>query len=137
MAGAFPLSPLPSELRLACQRPFGKAPRPPLGLSAWSERKEAGLCILLDLPITWPSSGLGDAETIATQVPAASTLAPGQLVVLLARGAPEREWLRRLMAKRPWVSPAVRATALLARGYVGIGAGIHAASRSDLVWGSA
>jgi hypothetical protein len=133
----FALSPLPERLRLSCRRPFGKPPAPPLGLASWSEEPDAGLCILLDLPSSWPGTGLGDPDLVAAQVPEASSLPKGQLIVLLARGAPEKEGLRRLMAKRTWASPTIRATVLLARGYARIGAGIDAKTRSDLVWGYA
>jgi hypothetical protein len=124
-------------LKLSCARAFGKPPRPPFGLSGWSEGDEAGLCVLLDLPASWPSSGLGDVALVAAQLPLASSLAPGQLVVVLARGAPAREWLGRLLPKRTWAAGAVRASALLSRGYVRIGAGLDAKTRGDVVWGYA
>jgi hypothetical protein len=130
-------SPLPQGLRLSCARAFGKPPRPPFGLAAWSLGEDAGLCVLLDLPSTWPSSGFGDAGLVAAQLPEASALAPGQIVVVLPRGAPPSEWLGRLLPKRTWAGTPVRATALLSRGYVRIGAGFDARTRGDVVWGFA
>jgi hypothetical protein len=134
-AKVFPLHPLPRALRLSCRRAFGKAPRPPFGLEAWSESDDAGICILLDLPASWPSSGFGDPEVVLEQVPDPRSLAPGQIVVVLGRGAPRPEWLGRLLAKRTWVSPATRATALLSGRYQRIGAGLDPQTRSDIVWG--
>jgi hypothetical protein len=130
-------SPPPKGLRLSCVRPFGKAPRPPFGLAAFCDQEDAGLCVLLDLPGSWPSSGFGDADVVAAQIPDATSLSPGQMVVVLARGAPPREWLGRLLSRRTWVGTPVRATALLSRGYVRIGAGFDAKTRADVVWGFA
>jgi len=129
--------PLPHALRLRCVRSFGRPPAPPFGLPAWSDAPEASLGVLLDLPSSWPSSGFGDVEWIAGQLPETSSLSGGQLVVVLARGAPQTALIHRLLARRPWAPNAVRATALLSRGYVRIGAGFDARSRGDVVWGYA
>jgi hypothetical protein len=74
---------------------------------------------------------------VAEQLPSPESLDPGQLVVVLPHGAPSEQWLGRLLAKRAWASPAVRATALLARGYVQIGAFTDLKRREDVVWGYA
>jgi hypothetical protein len=73
---------------------------------------------------------------VTSQLPDPTALVPGQLVVVLPRGAPAEEWLGRLVAKRSWAAGATRATALLALGYCRIGAGVDPASRLDLVWGT-
>jgi hypothetical protein len=131
-------SPLPTALRLACVRPIGgRPPRPPFGLAAWTDAPEAGIGVLLDLPPSWPTSGFGEADLVARQLPDPTSLTRQQLVVVLPRGAPEGEWLGRLLARRTWAAGAVRATALLSRGYGRIGAGLDPTSRLDLVWGYA
>jgi hypothetical protein len=128
---------LPKTLRLVSARPLrGKLPRVPFGLT-WSEAAGGGVGVLLDLPPQWPASGFGDVDVVAPQVPEAASLTPGQLVVLLPRGAPKGPWLGRLLGARTWAAGAVRGNALLARGYVGIGAGVDARTRMDLVWGYA
>jgi len=129
--------PLPTALRLSCARPQRSPPRPPFGLRAWSDLPAADVAVLLDLPPMWPASGFGQVDVVAHQLPDAPSLAPGQLVVVLPRGAPPAEWLGRLVGKRTWAAGAIRATALLTRGYGRIGAGFDATSRQDLVWGYA
>jgi hypothetical protein len=130
-------SPPPRALRLACVRPVGRPPRPPFGLSAWTEASDACIGVLLDLPDAWPTSGFGEADVVARQLPDPTSLSAGQLVVVLPRGAPAGEWLSRLLGKRAWAAGAIRATALLARGYRRIGAGFDPVSHYDLVWGYA
>jgi hypothetical protein len=130
-------SPPPGALRLACVRSIRRPPRPPFGLSAWTDASDVCIGVLLDLPDAWPTSGFGETEVVARQLPDPASLAAGQLVVVLPRGAPAEEWLGRLLGKRPWAAGAVRATALLARGYCRIGAGFDPVSHYDLVWGYA
>jgi len=93
--------------------------------------------VLLDLPTDWPSSGLGDAGVIASQLPPPAALLPGQLLVVMPRGAPTKPWLGRLLGSPPWAAGAVRGAALLATGYVDLGAGVDPQSRLDLVWARA
>jgi hypothetical protein len=109
-------------------------PRPPFGLRAWGKEVGAGIAVLLDLPREWPTSGFGDVGLVAAQLPDPASLERGQLVVVLPRAASIGPWLARLTARRPWAAGAIRASALLARGYVGIGAGLDPRSRQDLVW---
>ncbi len=122
-------------MRLVCARPLHRPPPPPFGISAWTEGAADSIGVLLDLPDLWPASGFGRASVIAGQLPDPESLAEGQLVVLLPRGAPREAWLRRLLARSKWIAGAVRGSALLARGYARIGAGIDPASKMDLVWG--
>jgi len=136
MAPALP-SPLPKTLRLLCARPLrGKHPPAPFGLP-WSEGAGGGVGVLLDLPEPWPSSGFGEVGVVAAQLPDPATLVPGQLVFVLPRGAPKSAWLGRLPGIRTWAAGAVRGSALLARGYQGIGAGVDPRTKMDLVWGYA
>jgi hypothetical protein len=128
-------SPPPAALRLACARALVRPPRPPFGLTAWTLAPEAGIGIVLDLPPSWPTSGFGEIDVVATQLPDPASLTSGQLVVVMPKGAPAGEWLGRLLGRRSWAAGAIRATALLSRGYARIGAGVDPASRLDLVWG--
>jgi hypothetical protein len=130
-------SPLPKSLRLVSARPLrGKHPPVPFGLQ-WSEAQGGGVGVVLDLGEGWPTSGFGDVDRVVAQLPDPAALVPGQLVLVLPRGAPKSAWLGRLPGTRSWAAVAVRASALLARGYVGIGAGVDPKTRMDLVWGYA
>jgi hypothetical protein len=131
-------SPLPKTLRLVCARPLrSRHPRVPFGLPPWTEATGGGVGVLLDLPADWPATGFGDTGLIAAQIPDRASLAPGQLVVILPRGAPKSAWVGRLLGARAWAAGAVRGSALLARGYVAIGGGVDPSSKMDLVWGYA
>jgi hypothetical protein len=73
---------------------------------------------------------------IAAQVPLASELAGGaRLIVLGAAAVGDSVW--QVFSRGATVPRAVRCGALLARGYVDIGAGVDDATGADLVWGSA
>jgi hypothetical protein len=130
-------SALPKTLRLVCARSLrGKQPPVPFGLE-WSEAATGGVGVLLDLPEEWPSSGFGGVGAVAAQLPDPASLTPGQLLVVLPKAAPKSAWLGRLPGRRSWAAGAVRGSALLARGYVGIGAGVDPRTKMDLVWGYA
>ncbi len=90
--------------------------------------------MLLDLPREWPVSGFGDVGLVAAQLPDPDRLEAGQLIVVLPRAASTGPWIDRLVRRRGWAAGAVRASALLARGYMGISAGVDPSSRQDLVW---
>jgi hypothetical protein len=80
---------------------------------------------------------LSDAAAVARQLPDPGSL-PGHATVFVL-GAAQRAvgWPRRWFGlPRVPVDRATRCAALLARGYVGIGALVDAASRADLVYGS-
>lgn len=71
---------------------------------------------------------LEDPSAVAKQLPAPGTLAPGTRVVVPAAATRKGGVLRRLLGPRTvTVSRAARCTALLARGYVDIGADDEAA----------
>jgi hypothetical protein len=81
------------------------------------------------------------AEEIATAiegVPDASELEPNTLVVVLpgpvGRRSLARSVWRALGGSKP-VPRAIRCSALLARGYVRLGAGVDPETKDDLVWG--
>jgi hypothetical protein len=89
----------------------------------------------------WPSDGLGPVATIVAQLPDPSDLREGALVVVRAAGPrPKgfRGWVasvKSMWAKPPKAHPAVRCTALLARGYREITASPHPRTGEELVWG--
>lgn len=76
-----------------------------------------------------------DVESIARELPPPSELSSGTLVVLLPNVAPKG--LRALFAPARPASRALRSGALLARGYVDLGACVDTHTKQDLVWGRA
>jgi hypothetical protein len=123
-------TPRPAALRLVTRARAGKLPKPPLGLRAWSPDAEA-LALLLDEQRGDPRA----LAEVAAQLPRASSLAPGTLVVILGTAANERPFWR-LFARGAEVSRAARCSALVARGYVDVGAGLDEATGADLAWGA-
>jgi hypothetical protein len=107
-----------------------RLPRPPFGLPAWTPTADA-VAVSIDM-----RGADGSPSAVAAQVPLASALPPGTPVVVLgvaARGA--SIWTR--FARGVSVPRAARCGALLARGYVDIGAGTDDVSGADLAWGFA
>ena len=129
-------SPRPSALRIA-PADASPLPRPPFGLRRWSDAHDAPVAVLLSLPAGWPPTGLGDVDTIAAQLPDPSSLAAGTLVVILGEGMASPGLFGRLLRPRGRIARAVRASALLVRGYVDIGGGLDPSTRQDLAWGYA
>jgi hypothetical protein len=108
-----------------------RPPKPPFGLPAWTPTADA-VAVSLDMR----GAGGGSPSAVAAQVPLASALPPGTPVVVLglaARGG--SIWTR--FARGVSVPRAARCGALLARGYVDIGAGTDDVSGADLAWGFA
>jgi hypothetical protein len=62
-----------------------------------------------------------DVDRVAPQIPRADTLAPGTRLVVFA--GKSRGWLGKLLPPRGAPPPGVVGSALLARGYVNVGAG--------------
>ncbi len=122
----------PSELRLVTQI-RGKAPRPPFGLKAWSASGDA-FAVLLSRAIAGGEE-MGASE-VAAQLPAASSLPARTPVWVLGTAAGDGA-MWRLFGRGSAVSRAARCSALVARGYVDVGAGVDAASGADLAWGRA
>jgi hypothetical protein len=116
--------PRPGALRLHTRAEGAKPPRPPLGLAAWSPTADA-IAVLLDA---------GDDATaiagIVAQLPDGASLPPGTPVLVLAKAADLRPFWR-VFARDVTIPRAARCSALLARGYVDIGADV------DLAWGYA
>ncbi|MBX3188681.1 MAG: hypothetical protein KF819_16810 [Labilithrix sp.] len=79
-------------------------------------------------------------ETIARALPDPESLPVGTLVVILPVVAEPPSLANRLLAafgRARGVSRALRCTAMVARGYVRVGAAVDPDSRADLVWGYA
>ena len=76
-----------------------------------------------------------DPAQIVAQLPPVAELPPGTPVFVLGSAARGRRVLRWLGTRSVPVTRAARCTALVARGYVGVGAGIDDASGADLAWG--
>jgi hypothetical protein len=103
-----------------------------LGLTGWSPDAEA-IVVLLE----GSRAALSDASLLTPQIPGARTLAPSTPVIVLGSAARNGGVWRRLLApRRLKIARAPRCGALLALGYVDIGAAIDS-SGSDLVWGHA
>ena len=90
---------------------------------------------------SWPSDGLGSVATLVAQLPDPGDLREGALVIVREAGPrPKgfRGWLaaaKSVWIKPPKAHPAVRCTALLARGYREISASAHPRTGEELVWG--
>jgi hypothetical protein len=72
-----------------------------------------------------------DVETVTSQIPSAETIAPQTRLVVLA--GKSRGWLDKLLPPRNAPPKAAIGSALLARGYVRIGAGDEGGRSA--VWG--
>jgi hypothetical protein len=126
--------PEPLALRLVGLRPGRRPPRPPLGLREWSASADAdaGVAVLLEVS--------GDANdevaALASAIPDSDAFPRGVLVVVLENAVHDGGLVARLF-HAPRVSRAARASALLSRGYVSIGAAEDRRSGQDLVWGYA
>jgi hypothetical protein len=117
-------------LRLIARTPGAVLPRPPLGLAAWSDTADA-IAVLVD------AAGPGDPRgiaAVAAQLPHPSTLPTGTPVFVLGTAAAVRSFWRPF-ARGAAIPRASRCTALLARGYVDIGA--EEVDGEDLAWGHA
>jgi hypothetical protein len=81
-----------------------------------------------------------DVATVARALPNPDELAAGTLLLVLPNvvGAPSLAGrFLAAMGRGPTASRALRATALVARGYIHVAAGVDRETRSDLVWGYA
>lgn len=125
--------PRPAALRLVARRHFARAPKPPFGLDDWSPDADA-IAVLLDVETT----AIDDPAAVAAQIPHARERPPGSAIFVLAAAPDGRSLIRRWLGPRPQtVSRAARCAALLARGYVELGAGADPASGKDVAWGRA
>jgi hypothetical protein len=98
-------------------------------LRAWSSEAEA-IAVLID------AEGLdtSDPAAVAAQIPHAIELPESTLVCVLGAAA-RGHGVMRCLQRTVQVPLSARCTALLARGYVGVGAGIDDAGSNDLAWG--
>ena len=122
--------PRPAALRLWTRAGGVKPPRPPLGLASWTDDAGA-LAVLLDVDRV-DDDDAHNARAWSDQVPRAADLPPATPVFVLGEARRKSGW--------PWtrtapVSRAARCTVLVARGYVGVGAGVDEATGADLAWG--
>jgi hypothetical protein len=85
---------------------------------------------------SWPKDGFGPIATIIALLPDPDGLAERTLVVVRGsdRARPIR-LLRWLLPKRREAHPAVRCTALLARGYRDVGAAVDPNTGERVAWG--
>ncbi len=84
------------------------------------------------------SADVTDVATIARILPDPEALPPGVLVVVLPNVVDPPSLggrLREAFGRGRTVSRALRASAMVARGYVRVAAGTDRGTRSDLVWG--
>ncbi len=114
-------SPLPATLRYVGVQGSRAAP---FGLAFTTDAT--------DLVIAPSASEL---DAIAAELPAPETLTANTLVVLLP--AATSGGLRALFTTTKTASRAARSAALLARGYVALGACLDPHTKLDLVWGRA
>ncbi len=125
---------VPTALRLVRREGRRATLRTPFGLASFDSE---GVAIAVALDVA-AGSEIGELPSAASQIPHASTVAAGTLVVVLGDADRDDGLFARLFSGGRTALPrAVRASALLARGYVAIGAGVDPASGLDLAWGFA
>lgn len=86
------------------------------------------------LPDGWPSDGLGPLDALTSQIPAADSLPQGSWVAVRKSRPAQQGLLARLFKRRPAAHLALRCTALLARGYELVGAGLDPQG-DEVAWG--
>ena len=139
-AAAFGLAPpRASRLRLVGAAVSGKDARSritlPLGAKLVDDADDADA-----LAVALGPADIGDAASVARALPDPDELPAGTLLLVLPHVASTPSLAGRFLAamgRGPTASRAVRATALVARGYVRVAAGVDRETRSDLVWGYA
>jgi hypothetical protein len=125
--------PEPEALRLVTTARPSQPPRPMLGVPGWSEGASS-VAVVLDAT----SLDVDDAASVALQLPAAANLPEGALVLVSGVALRSGGVLGRLFGGGGVaVSRAARCGALVARGYVDVGAGLDPATKTDLAWGRA
>ncbi len=124
----------PRAIRLWTSARDPAPPKAPFGLASWSDDAEA-IAVLLE----GSTATLDDTGAVAAQIPNARTRPHASAVVVLGTAAASGSRLRRFLLPTASVrvARAPRCSALLARGYVDIGAGTDDHSGADLVWGFA
>src|SRR5689334_16175454 len=105
-----------------------------------AEKPDFELFPILDR--AWPADGLGPVAVIVAQLPDPAELRPGALVMVRESGPRPKGFrgalasLKGLFTKPSKVHPAVRCTALLARGYRDISCAANRRTGEELVWGT-
>jgi hypothetical protein len=123
--------PRPDALSLVTCARGVKPPAPPFGLRMWSSDASA-TAVLLDAS----EADLEDIEALVAQIPHWTTRVPGTPVVVLGTAVRRASWWRRIAGSGTTrVARAPRCSALIACGYVDVGAGRDDASGADLAWG--
>ncbi len=130
----WPSPPLPSPTALRLVRTGGgpSSAAPPFGLKGWSDADDADVALLLARPRNPDVPTLAE---IAAQVPLATTLRPGTLLVVLGDFEAGTGLLGRLLGGNAKAPRVLRCTALLAQGYTRLGAATDPSSRQELTWG--
>jgi hypothetical protein len=124
------MPPRPAALRLLTRARAVHAPAPPFGLRAWSKEAPA-VTVLLDAgEVT-----MKEPADIAVQIPHATDLPHGTLVFVLATAVRSGGMMRWLGLRTIQVPRVARCTALVARGYVSVGAGLDDVTGADIAWG--
>jgi hypothetical protein len=100
------------------------------GLTEWSADEAAPALIV-------PLAPTESVAEVAAQLPDPASVAEATLVVAVAGTPAQRGLLGRIFTREAPISRQARATALLARGYVRIGAAVDDGTGLDLVWGYA
>lgn len=124
------MPPRPAALRLYTRARVTLAPAPPLGLHGWSADAIA-VAVFLDAT----GIDVGDPTQIAAQLPPVAELPPETPVFVFGSAARGRGALRWFGARTVRVTRAARCTALVAKGYVHVGAGADDVTGADLAWG--
>jgi hypothetical protein len=111
----------------------------PEGTSSDLLGRRADREVFPELDRGWPRDGFGPISTVASQLPDPLELAAGSLVLVHETERPARglRGLVSLWKRKRRAHPAVRCSALLARGYLDIGAAVDARSGERLAWGFA
>jgi hypothetical protein len=131
------LPPRPKALRLLGSAVGDRVPEPPFGLREWSSDPAAPLAVVLDVPGESRGEELGGVDALSRQLPSPESVGGGALVIVLAEPKSQKGPLWHLFRRKTRIARAVRCTALLARGYVRIGAGVDPGTGRDLAWGYA
>jgi hypothetical protein len=84
----------------------------------------------------WPADGLGPVAALTAMLPAPETVEPGSWVGVVPGASPGGGLLARWLRRPASAHVATRCTALLARGYEHVGAGLDDQGR-DVAFGQA
>jgi hypothetical protein len=102
-------------------------------LTGWSAEADA-VAVLLDAT----DDDMQDAAAVARQLPDPASLPASTPVLVLGAAIRRAAWPRRwFVSSHVPVDRATRCAALLARGYVGIGALVDRSTRADIVYATA